>query len=173
MELLQFSIKKVLWHRQKFLQINKIGRLYVKNKGFTLIECAIALMVLGLFLTGILGVFQQSKQVQQMVYGRNLQEWHVFLIQFESKLAEGRFSRLAKDKIYYDKINSTTKRAYECRIELNANRNEIAIREKNGYEPILTEVKQLQFRKNNRYILFTVTFLNGEKKNGKWTIEKI
>ncbi|MDN6144249.1 MAG: prepilin-type N-terminal cleavage/methylation domain-containing protein, partial [Tetragenococcus halophilus] len=67
----------------------------MKNKGFTLIECAIALMVLGLFLTGILGVFQQSKQVQQMVYGRNLQEWHVFLIQFENKLAEGRFSRLA------------------------------------------------------------------------------
>ncbi len=145
----------------------------MKNRGFTLIECAIALLVLSLFLTGILGVFQQSKQVQQMVYGRNTQEWHVFLIQFENKLAEGSFSRLVKDKIYYDKVNPTTKREYECRIELNTNRNEIAIREKNGYEPILTEVKQLQFRKNSRYILFTVTFLNGEQKNGKWTIEKI
>ncbi len=144
----------------------------MKNKGFTLMECAIALMVLNLFLIGILGVFQQSKQVQQAVYGRNAQEWHVFLIQFENKLAEGTFSRLAKDKIYFNKVNSTTKREYECRIELNTNRNEIAIREKNGYEPILTEVKQLQFRKSSRYILFTVTFLNGEQKNGKWTIEK-
>ncbi|MCF1586007.1 ComGF family competence protein [Tetragenococcus koreensis] len=131
-----------------------------------------ALMVLSLFLLGTLGVFQQSKQVQQAVYGRNAQEWHVFLIQFEDKLAEGTFSRVASNKIYYNKVNSATNREYECRIELNSNRNEIAIREKNGYEPVLTEVRKLQFRKSSQYILFTVTFLNGEQKNGKWTIDK-
>lgn len=129
-------------------------------------------MVLNLFLLGILGVFQQSKQVQQAVYGRNVQEWHIFLIQFENKLAEGTFSRVSSNKIYYNKINPTTNRKYECRIELNMNRNEIVIREKNGYEPLLTEVKNIHFRKNSQYILFTVTFLNGEQRNGKWTIEK-
>lgn len=137
-----------------------------------MIECAIALLVLSLFLLGTLGVLQQSKQVQQAVYGRNMQEWHVFLLQFENKLAEGKYSRVTNNKIYYHKINESTNREYECRIELNMNRNEIAIREKNGYEPILTEVKKLQFRKSKQYILFTVTFLDGEQKNGKWTIEK-
>lgn len=136
-------------------------------------ECAIALLVLSLFLLGTLGVLQQGKQVQQAVYGRNAQEWHVFLIQFENKLAEGTFSRVVNSKIYYNKVNPTTNKEYECKIELNTNRNEIAIREKNGYEPILTEVKKLQFRKSKQYILFTVTFLNGEQRNGKWTIEKI
>lgn len=168
----QLFIKKALWPKLRFLRLNKTGRLYEKNKGFTLIECAVALLVLSLFLLGTLGVFQQSKQVQQAVYGRNMQEWHVFLLQFEDKLTEGEYSRVTSNKIYYNKRNTTTNREYECRIELNMKRHEIAIREKNGYEPILTEVKNLQFRKSKQYVLFTVTFLNGEQKNGKWTIEK-
>ncbi|HLQ40474.1 MAG TPA: competence type IV pilus minor pilin ComGF [Tetragenococcus sp.] len=143
----------------------------MKNKAFTLIECMVALLVMSVFLMGTLNTFKQSKAVTQSVYGRNRQEWYIFLIQLDNKLAEGHFSRVTPNKLYYNKKDEKTDKSIEGYIELRNNNKEIVIRESGGYEPILTEVSQLKFRQNPRYILFTVTFLNGEERNGKWIIE--
>lgn len=144
----------------------------MKNNAFTLIECLVALLVMSLFLTGTLTAFRQSKEVSQSVYGRNRQEWYIFLVQLDNKMAEGKFSKVTDTKLYYNKENETTGGEFEGYIELSRQNKEIVIREKGGYEPILTEVSQLKFRQNAHYILFTVIFLNGEKRDGKWVIDQ-
>src|SRR5699024_12827398 len=127
----------------------------------------VSLLVMSIYLMGTLNTFKQSKAVNQSVYGRNRQEWYIILILLDNKLAEGHFSRVTPNKLYYNKKDEKTDKSIEGYIELRNNNKEIVIREIGGYEQILTEVSKWKFSKNPRYILFTLTLLNGDELNGK------
>ena len=55
----------------------------MKNKGFTLVECLLALVVLGVSLLLNNGIIRQLPQANQQLFARKDQEWHIFLIQLE------------------------------------------------------------------------------------------
>lgn len=140
----------------------------MRTKGFTLLECVIALLLLSLSLLVIPMMMQQSKQINHQVLGRDEQAWHVFLIQLENKLSEGKFSHIKNNKIYFYKFREKTNVPYECRIELNQSKGELVIREDGGYEPILTEVQSLRITQETKRVLIEITFLNGEVKKSQW-----
>ncbi|KAF1301925.1 competence type IV pilus minor pilin ComGF [Candidatus Enterococcus willemsii] len=140
----------------------------MKTKGFTLLECVIALLLLSLSLLVIPTMIQQSKRINHHVLGRDDQTWHVFLIQLENKLSEGEFSHIKNNKIYFYKFREKTNVPYECQIELNQTKGELVIREDGGYEPILTEVQSLRVIQEVNRVLIEITFLNGEVKKSQW-----
>lgn len=58
----------------------------MKSKGFTLLECLLSLMILGLSVLLINGIIRQMPQVNQQLFARKDQEWQIFLIQLEREL---------------------------------------------------------------------------------------
>ncbi|EOT26445.1 competence type IV pilus minor pilin ComGF [Enterococcus saccharolyticus] len=139
-------------------------------KGFTLIECLVALALFSLCLGLLPPMMVQSGKMNQLVFGRHEQEWHVFLLQLENKLSEGEFVRIKSNKLIFNKPRSVENKVYECRIEYNANNQEIVIRDDGGYEPILTSVARVNFTEQAYSVTFEITFINGEKRYGKWAI---
>ncbi|HIY57138.1 MAG TPA: prepilin-type N-terminal cleavage/methylation domain-containing protein [Candidatus Tetragenococcus pullicola] len=142
----------------------------MSHKGFTLMECLVALMVMSLILIGTTGIFAQSKQFRSLIYDRKEQEWQICLTQMEDKLAEGTYRSVSKNKLIITKINEDNQMTYDCEIKWSSNVHQMAISEKGGFEPILTQVYDVKFKKQEQKILLTVTFMNGEKKYAQWTI---
>ncbi|HPR81466.1 MAG TPA: competence type IV pilus minor pilin ComGF [Enterococcus sp.] len=141
----------------------------MKYKGFTLVECLLALLVFSLCLLLVPRMIIQSKHMNEVVLGRHEQEWHVFLLQFEQKLSEGEFVKAQGSKVFFNKPRAVENKVYECRIEYNAKNQEIVIRDDGGYEPILTSVENVTFIQYPYSVTFEITFNNGEKRDGKWT----
>ncbi|MGX7196047.1 competence type IV pilus minor pilin ComGF [Enterococcus olivae] len=145
----------------------------MKIKGFTLLECLIALLVFSLFFLSVPPLIQQSRQVGEIVFGRAEQEWHVFLIQMENKLAEGVFVSVEKEKFHFQKPIEETTRFSNGQIEFRRSDQLIVIRDNGGYEPVLMEVEDVTFSKQGQNVYFEIIFKNGEKRNGKWAIPQI
>ena len=141
--------------------------LNVKIKGMTLIECLVALIVLNLFLLAVPLVLRQGRSMEQQVIGHQEQEWHVFLIQMENKLAEGNFTKISNKAIHFEKEKES--KITTGTIEFRANNQLIAIRDNGGYEPILLNVANFIVHQQQQTITFEVYFTNGTSKTGKWT----
>ena len=139
----------------------------MKFKGFTLLECLVALALMGLLLLTAPLLLQQGKQMEQQVFGHQEQEWQVFLIQMENKLAEGTFTKIERKAIHFAKEQNGKQTTGT--IEFRANNQMIVIRDNGGYEPILLNVMNLQLQQQAKTILFEVSFKNGTIKTGKWT----
>lgn len=55
-------------------------------------------------------------------------------------------------------------------IKHSPNTQSVYLSDNGGMERMLTQVTNLFFQQEGKDLLFTVTFINGEKKIGKWTI---
>lgn len=144
----------------------------MKIKGFTLLECLIALLMISLFFLPIPQLIQHSREVGMLVFGRSEQEWQVFLMQFENKLAEGTFVSVEKEKLHFQKFNEESQKYTSGRIDYSSTKKAIIIRDNGGYEPALLNVEKLTFSQQNQTIYFEVLFENGEIRIAKWTFPK-
>lgn len=142
----------------------------MKTKGFTLLESVVALFLLSLFVGIVPLVIGNNQEISRLVTGKNNQIWHVFLIQMENKFSEGEYDAVIRNKIYFRKPHPSTNYPLEVRVEFNQARQEIILRENNGFEPILTNVSQMSVKEATDNLYISVTFQNGEIRNAKWTI---
>lgn len=144
----------------------------MKNKyaGFTLVECLVVLLLMsGLFLM-LSGTFRQSSLIRERIEGREVLEWQIFLIQFDQIAEKGTFKNMNNTGLVFTRKELHEGRVVSMAIKHHSEKNYIYLSNNGGHEPILTQVKALKFEKQDESVLFTVTFLNGEKKIGKWTI---
>lgn len=138
----------------------------MKTKGFTLIECLLALMVLSISLLMVDAIIKQIPQVNQQLSARKDQEWHIFLLQLERELAACTYISVTTYTLILHNAQNKT-------VTIDRINGVIRKRENNGYQPLLTEVSGLTYQKINESIRFTVTFENGEQKIGQWKIHTI
>ncbi|WP_291290815.1 competence type IV pilus minor pilin ComGF [Enterococcus sp.] len=136
----------------------------MKNKGFTLVECLLSLVILGVSLLLINGIIRQLPQANQQLFARKDQEWHIFLIQLERELQTCTYVSVSPYTLFLksDKENVVT---------IDRINGKVRKRDNNGYQPLLTEVSLIYFEKVDTAIQFTVTFENGEIKIGQWQIQ--
>ena len=139
----------------------------MKLKGFTLLECLVALVLIGLFLLTAPSLLKQGKQIEQQVFGHQEQEWQVFLIQMENKLAEGTFTKIERKAIHF--VKERNGKETTGAIEFRATAQMIVIRDNGGYEPVLLNVTNFQLQQQQQTIVFEVSFKNGTIRSGKWT----
>lgn len=138
----------------------------MKNRGFTLIECLVALFVLGLNMLMLTAILQQAPRINQQLVNRKEQEWQVFLIQLEHELRNCQF--VAVDTYVLYLVSAENKPVTIDRIN-----HIVRKRDNNGYHPLLTEVTEIRFQQVGQSIVFRVTFTDGEKKSGQWKINQI
>ena len=138
--------------------------------GFTLIECLVSLTVISLFFLIISGTFQQSQKIRQNVESREELEWQIFLIQFYKITEKGTFRSVSSTGLVFDRHELHEGKVVGLAIKYSSKNQYIYLSNNGGTEPILTQVQSLVFESVNQTILFTVTFLNGDEKVGKWTI---
>lgn len=143
----------------------------MSHKGFTLIECVLALMVMSLFLVGTTGMIAQSRDLRAKVYDKREQEWQICLFHMEEKLAEGTFESVDKNHLYFTK-KSDSGDSYSCSIKWSSNVHRLAISEKGGFEPILSQVRDVKFTQEGQNVYLTVKFMDEEEKHAQWTIPK-
>lgn len=141
--------------------------LRMKTKGFTLLECAVALFVLSIMMLSTLGIFKQIEQTDAAMIARNDQDWHVFLIQMENKMEEATFQKIQSGEVRFK--NTETKQSFY--IHYNKNQGAIALRVNGGYEPLLSNLSGAQFKEVDRVLYYTITFDNGEIRDGKWAAD--
>lgn len=138
--------------------------------GFTLIECLVSLTIISLFFLIISGTFQQSQKIRQQVETREELEWQIFLIQFDKITEKGTFRSVSSTGLVFNRHELHEGKVVGLAIKYSAKNQYIYLSNNGGTEPILTQVQSLVFERVNQTILFTVTFLNGDEKVGKWTI---
>ncbi|MEG0292831.1 competence type IV pilus minor pilin ComGF [Enterococcus sp.] len=138
--------------------------------GFTLIECLISLFFISLFFLMLSGVFSQSQQIFQRVESREELEWQIFLIQFDKITEKGTFRDMSSTALIFEREELHEGKVVTLAIKYSSNKNYVYLSNNGGTEPILTQVQSINFDRQGDAILFTVRFLNGVEKVGKWTI---
>lgn len=139
-------------------------------QGFTLMECLVSLTVVSLFFLMISGTFRQSQEISRIVESREELEWQIFLVQFDKIAEKGTFRSVSSTGLVFDRHELHEGKVVGLAIKYSANKQYIYLSNNGGTEPILTQVQSLVFEQDGQSILFTVTFLNGDEKVGKWTI---
>lgn len=137
---------------------------YQQYKGFTLLECLVALLVLGGSLLLLDGLIKHVAKVEQQLTAYHSREWEVGLLQLENELAGLNYRKteahriVLEDKskitVKIEKANSTVRKSY-----------------KNGHQPLFTRVYAFNCREVNHTVEFDVTFKDGTRKKGIWIIE--
>ena len=135
----------------------------MKSKGFTLLECLLSLMILGLSVLLINGIIRQMPQVNQQLFARKDQEWQIFLIQLERELQTCTYVSVSPYTLFL-------KSSKENVVTIDRINGKVRQRDNTGYHPLLTEVSLIYFEKRASSIQFTVTFENGEVRIGQWQI---
>lgn len=138
--------------------------------GFTLTECLLSLLLTSLFFLMLSGIFTQSQQVLQQVERREELEWQIFLIQFDKITEKGTFRDMSATALIFERDELHEGKVVTLAIKYSSNKKYIYLSNNGGTEPILTQVQAVHFERQGDAILFTVRFLNGVEKVGKWTI---
>ncbi|MEO1773145.1 competence type IV pilus minor pilin ComGF [Candidatus Enterococcus ferrettii] len=133
-------------------------------KGFTLLECLVALLVLSGSLLLLDGLIKHMTKMEQQLTAYHSREWEVGLLQLENELAGFDYSNteahriVLKDKegstLKIERANSTVRKNY-----------------KNGHQPLFTQVYAFSCQEVDHTVEFDVTFNDGTKKKGTWVIE--
>ncbi|MHC5268888.1 competence type IV pilus minor pilin ComGF [Enterococcus sp. LJL98] len=141
-----------------------------KYGGFTLIECLVSLSVLSLIFLLLSGVFHQSQVMNQRIQGRQELEWHVFLIQLENQFQLGTLKSVKKGELLFERKEEYKGEEVTFSIKWSKSTASVYLSDNGGMERLLTQVRQLNFQQAGADVFFTVTFIDGEEKIGKWTI---
>lgn len=135
-----------------------------KNKGFTLIECLVALLMLSGLLLLISGLFKHVQQTEKVVSSHNEREWQVFLLQLENELEEVEINRVERNQILGMEEEKSVK--------IYLVNKKIAKSKNNGHQPLLTDVKKFTCQQEGAEIFFEVTFTDNLVKKDSYIISR-
>lgn len=142
-----------------------------KYQGFTLIECLIALSFMSLFFAALAGILPQSQKVNQQLLDCQELEWQVFLGQMDAIFLLGEFKKFSKTEIFFERYKLDDKgNEVAVSIKRTAKNQRVVLINNGGNEPLLTQVTDLIFEQIDQDIIMQVTYSNGVKRIGKWTI---
>ena len=138
-----------------------------KNKGFTLLESLVALLMLSGILLLLSGLIQHAPKMEQALSGYHQLEWEVFLLQLDNELHEVKYIGTSQTEISTE-IESKGKMVPLVIKKVN---NRIIKRQSGGNQPLLMGVNQFVCQEKNNGVDFVVTFTDGKKKEGTWIFE--
>ena len=130
------------------------------EEGFTLIEVLLSLSIVSLCVVLLSFFTSQSKSLQERINTDRQIEWHLFLNQVEYEL-EGSY----KISVNLDNmsVEKETKQGHKETIKyqkyLSLLRRQVG---GEGHQPILTDLKSLQFKTKEDKVVITVQFNNEE-----------
>lgn len=137
------------------------------QKGFTLVESLMALVVNALVLLLVTGLFQTLYHVSRYfdIKEKNI-EWHVFLNQVENDLEDKEILSVQRNEVQLKVLQSKEKVTYKpWGATLRRYRNET------GYVPMLTKTKNTTFSKNANGFSIQTDFVNGQTMRGAIALE--
>lgn len=138
-----------------------------KNKGFTLLESLVALLMLSGILLLLSGLIQHAHKMEQALSGYHQLEWEIFLLQLDNELHEVKYIGTSQTEISTE-IESKGKMVPLVIKKVN---NRIIKRQSGGNQPLLMGVNQFVCQEKNNGVDFVVTFIDGKKKEGTWIFE--
>lgn len=138
-----------------------------KNKGFTLLESLVALLMLSGILLLLSGLIQHAHKMEQALSGYHQLEWEIFLLQLDNELHEVKYIGTSQTEISTE-IESKGKMVPLVIKKVNSR---IIKRQSGGNQPLLMGVNQFVCQEKNNGVDFVVTFTDGRKKEGTWIFE--
>ena len=129
-----------------------------------MIECLIALLILNTILLSFGLFIRQSEKMNTFFQKDEQTEWLIFLAQFENELASSQRISIIENRLYYENEKTFVIEGYQQMIRKRGTAG--------GHQPMLTGVKHVQFKEEDRVILLHVEFMNGDNKYGIWTKQK-
>lgn len=154
--------------------------LNTNESGFTLLESLVALMLSSIILLLLTATLSQLHQVKQQViqeaqtlptaeskiYGSRQIEWHLFLAQLENYLEGSRIvSHQSNEIIVLEKLNGQ-EQTVRYGLATSGNRN-FYRRHNNGYNELLTNIKNIQISITENWMTILCTFQNDEQFEGR------
>jgi len=136
-----------------------------KNSGFTLLESLVALLMLSGILLLLSGLIQHAHKMEQSLSGYHQLEWEVFLLQLDQEMEDVHYLSSTSHEINGEVANAEGKLVP---IVIKKSNQRIVKSQSNGYQPLLTGVKQFVCQENNYGVDFVVTFTDGKQKEGTW-----
>lgn len=136
-----------------------------KNSGFTLLENLVALLMLSGILLLLSGLIQHAHKMEQALSGYHQLEWEVFLLQLDQELEDVHYLSSTSHEINGEVANAEGKLVP---IVIKKSNHRIVKSQSNGYQLLLTGVKQFVCQENNYGVDFVVTFTDGKQKEGTW-----
>jgi competence protein ComGF len=134
------------------------------HAGFTLIECILALFILGIICLLFSALVKNTAVVSRILKSEKEKEWHVFVIQLENELLDCEYKEIQDNKIIY----RNPKKDRDIWIEYK--RGKIVKVENGGYQPLLIGVQHVTFKKEGYFVVITAIFENEKEYTAKWKI---
>lgn len=136
-----------------------------KTRGFTLIECLLALFIL----SGIVFIFSLlvtvGKQVPKRIEATDNREFVVFLFQLENEGKKFQEVKVSKNIIYFKKGPDKVK-------DIEIKRINGRIDKKPGTQPLLTDVRDFRARLIDHTVEIEVIFNDQKVCQGKYILSK-
>ncbi|GGC87054.1 competence type IV pilus minor pilin ComGF [Enterococcus wangshanyuanii] len=140
-----------------------------KNKnyaGFTLIECLLALFLLSIICLLFSAVIKNAKVVSEVLKSEKEKEWHIFVIQLENELAGCQFKEIQGNKMIYENPKK------ERNILIEYKLGKIIKVDNGGYQPLLIDVREVDFKKEDDFVVIRAVFKNEQQYSARWSIIK-
>ncbi len=127
---------------------------------FTLIECLIALAVLGLCMLLVGPVIQSSQRNQIYLASYQDQEFEVAMVQLQEEMKGLTFYNAASSTFYYKDANGK-------QAEFRVVNNVFAKTLNTGHQPLVMSVQGIRVTRQTQSLLIRFTFLDGKVRYGK------
>lgn len=133
----------------------------LNNKGFTLLESIIALLVFALCFSLFSLAVKQVQSIHNVQQSDRQLEWHLFLNQFEFDLKENKLEKVTKEQVVFNQYIEKTEGIERVSYKRNSQK---LIRQvsSQGYQPMLMKLRTLNFTLNGKFLVIQVEFMNGE-----------
>ncbi|WP_084172129.1 competence type IV pilus minor pilin ComGF [Atopococcus tabaci] len=132
----------------------------LNEKGFTLLEAMVALLVTTLTLTLMSYAVRHVQTLSRMELHDRQLEWHLFLNQMEYDLKETAFVENSGQAFIFNKYNPEKRKEERIRYEKYMTMIRRTV-DGSGHQPMLTQVSDVRFERTEKGLETTVTFQNG------------
>lgn len=135
-------------------------------RGFTLIEDVFGLIILSLVVSTMQVFMQTGEKITLISREKNSLEWHLFLSQLENR------SKNWQVKIVKSQQLVISDQQEKQEFEITPHKNQLKIKKRGGYEPLLTKVSSSHFYEQEGMVVISVVMEDGKAYQGifpKWS----
>lgn len=131
------------------------------NKGFTLLESVIALLVFALCFSLFSMAVKQVQSIHNAQQSDRQLEWHLFLNQFEYDIKELKLKEVTEEEVVFKRYIADTGEAEYISYKRTLQKLLRKVNYK-GYQPMLMKLRKVNFKLNGNFLVVQVEFINGE-----------
>lgn len=154
--------------------------MFMKNNhatfaAFTLIEGLLSLLVVSLLVFFMQLLVVATAKVSTYNYQKCALEWHLFLSQLENNSKDWELQTLDSQKmVFINRQEIADEPQKAVTFELSRYKNQLKIKKRGGYEPLLTKVVSSHFSLENQEVRISVVMEDGKNYEGsfyRWRTE--